>query len=282
MSQVIAVIPARFASTRFPGKPLVKLGNKSMVQRVYERSIASQVVTRTIVATEDQRIIDEVKSFGGEAVLTRSDHLTGTDRIVEVTQKLIQNKEIHPEKDIIINIQGDEPGMQTHLIQGVVEIKKNHPEWVVTTAAVPMGFSEIHDPNRVKVILRESGEAVYFSRAPIPYPRNNPDTVLSSYPEYSQSLENPTKQNHIHAHMKNLKSLYYRHIGLYCFQAGFLLEFPQLPKSTWEELESLEQLRILQAGYRIGVFIGYRATLAVDTPEDVPLVEEELKELGIF
>jgi 3-deoxy-manno-octulosonate cytidylyltransferase (CMP-KDO synthetase) len=257
---VIGIIPARFGSTRFPGKPLVKIGSKSMIQWTYESASQADCLTEIIVATDDDRIYQEVIRFGGRAVLTRQDHPTGTDRLIEVTEKLLDldvNLEVH--RDIVVNIQGDEPGIEASLIQGVVDLKIRHPEWVVTTACVPMNWTDAQDPNRVKVVFNSQNKALYFSRALIP----------SDFKK--DALVDLTQGGGI---------LYYRHLGIYCYNMDFLLSYNSLPSSNWEALESLEQLRVLQNGYDMGIFQAKKASLAIDRPEDVSIVEDEFRTQG--
>ncbi|GBF51152.1 3-deoxy-manno-octulosonate cytidylyltransferase [Leptospira ryugenii] len=243
--KVLGVIPARYASTRFPAKPLAKIGNRTMIEWTYIHTKKSNLVDRVLVATDHQKIYDEVISFGGEAILTDEKHPTGTDRLIEVSEKC-------PDFGIIVNIQGDEPGIEANLIDGVVELKKRHQDWEMTTAAVP--FSELEnpeDPNRVKVVFDANGKANYFSRSPIP------------------------------ASFKK-KAIYYRHLGIYCYQREFLLSYHNLPISDWEESESLEQLRALQAGKQIGVYLTKKANLGVDTPQDLEIVIAEFKKKGLI
>jgi 3-deoxy-manno-octulosonate cytidylyltransferase (CMP-KDO synthetase) len=248
--KVIGVIPARFGSTRFPGKPLVKIGNKTMVHWTYQSSKSCNLLDQVIVATDDERIQQEVESFGGEVILTRTDHATGTDRLIEVANKLKEN--INSKQDIIVNIQGDEPGIESILIEGVVNLKLSKPQWAMTTAAVPMLIEDAKDPNRVKVVFTHEGKALYFSRSMIPFPLNaNADGYQ-----------------------------YFRHLGIYCYNFDFLLNYNQLPKSSLEQIESLEQLRAMEAGYDIGIFLTDKATLSIDQPDDVALVEKDFRTKG--
>ncbi len=226
-----------------------------MIRWVFASASQAKSLDEIFVATEDERIVREVESWGGNAILTSSDHPTGTDRILEVIQKL--GSKIHLEKDIIINIQGDEPGIEADLIDGVVHLKRQRPEWVVTTAATPMSLEEAKDPSRVKVVFNQNFQALYFSRSQIPYPGNQ-----HSIPEPSRA--------------------YFRHLGIYCFNADFLIQYRDLPPSSWEAMESLEQLRILQAGYSIGIHIIERASLSVDYPEDIAKVETDFRSRGLM
>jgi 3-deoxy-manno-octulosonate cytidylyltransferase (CMP-KDO synthetase) len=216
------------------------IGSKPMIQWVYENSIRSKLVTEIIIATDDERILDCAKSFGAKAILTSENHPSGTDRIIEVCNKV-------SDYNYIINIQGDEPGIEYELIDGVIDLKIKNPDWEMTTACVKIkDEGELKDPNKVKVVFNNYNKALYFSRATIPFPfKKTSDT--------------------------------YRHLGIYCYNKKALLEYNSLPKSSWEETESLEQLRGLQNGYSIGVYVAEKASLAIDTPEDKLAVEKEFR-----
>ncbi|MCW7480334.1 3-deoxy-manno-octulosonate cytidylyltransferase [Leptospira kanakyensis] len=243
--QILGVIPARFASTRLPGKPLALIGSKPMIQWTYYHASLSKSIHRLVVATDDKRIHDVVLSFGGESVLTSPDHPTGTDRIIEVAEK-------YPDFGIIVNIQGDEPGMEPNLIDGVVGLKTKNRNWEMTTAAVPFTTSEDpKDPNKVKVVFDKMGRANYFSRSPIP------------------------------ASFKG-DATYHRHLGIYAYEREFLMEYNHLPASDWETVESLEQLRALQNGSTIGVYLSDKANLGVDSPADLEVVIRDFKEKGLI
>ncbi|TGL56313.1 3-deoxy-manno-octulosonate cytidylyltransferase [Leptospira ognonensis] len=243
--KVLGVIPARYASTRFPAKPLAMIGNKTMVEWTFIHSLKSKSIDHLVVATDHEEIKNTVEKFGGNVILTREDHPTGTDRLIEVCEKLL-------EFEIIVNIQGDEPGIEHELIDGVVALKKKHEDWEMTTAAVPFIDSEDpKDPNKVKVVFDHQYKANYFSRSPIP-----------------ASFKKEAK--------------YYRHLGIYCYEKNFLLQYHSLPQSSWEEAESLEQLRALQAGRQIGVYLANKANLGVDTPADLLVVQAEFKKLGLI
>lgn len=245
--KVIGIIPARYGSSRFPGKPLIKIGSKSMIHWTYQSSSNCKSLDDIIVATDDDRIFQEVQSFGGKAMMTRTDHVSGTDRLIEVVQSLDKNVDIT--NHVIVNIQGDEPGIESELIEGVVQLKLKEPSWAMTTAAVPMSYEEAKDPNRVKVIFTHDYQAIYFSRSIIPY---------------------ALKQ----------QNLYYRHLGIYCYEIDFLKKYNSLPESKLESSESLEQLRAIEAGYSIGIHLANKASLSIDHPEDVALVEEDFKSRG--
>ncbi|MDZ4728093.1 MAG: 3-deoxy-manno-octulosonate cytidylyltransferase [Leptospira sp.] len=243
--KVLGVIPARYASTRFPAKPLAQIGNKSMIEWTYIHAKAATCLDHLVVATDNEEIENAVLKFGGNVVMTSVDHQTGTDRLIEVCQQL-------SDYQIIVNIQGDEPGIERELIDGIVALKQKHPNWEMTTAAVPfLSTEDPKDPNRVKVVFDRNGKANYFSRSPIPASfKNNAD--------------------------------YFRHLGIYCYERDFLLSYQDLPKSTWEASESLEQLRAMQAGKTIGVFSASKASLGVDTPEDLEIVRADFKKRGLL
>ncbi len=238
--KVIVVIPARYASTRLPGKPLVPLAGKPMVQHVYERAKRAQTVHRVMVATDDQRLMDAVTAFGGEARMTRSDHRTGTERIAEVA--------VHEAGDVFVNVQGDEPLIDPVAIDTAVGALLEEPQAQISTVATPIRHAgDIMDPNVVKTVLDFDGNALYFSRAPIPWIRDT-----------QQKL-----------HVK-----YWKHLGLYVFQREALLEFPTLPQGELEKIEQLEQLRWLENGWKIRVAEVAHDAVSVDVPEDVARVEK--------
>jgi 3-deoxy-manno-octulosonate cytidylyltransferase (CMP-KDO synthetase) len=249
---ITAVIPARYASSRFPGKPLAPILGKTMIQRVYEQTAQAVGVDRVVVATDDIRIAEEVSGFGGEVQMTRADHATGTDRLAEVTARL--------DTDLVINVQGDEPLIDPRMIEAVVAP-------LAADARIPMGtlktpllsWDEYRDPNVVKVVTDGRGFALYFSRAPIPYPR---DLAVENAEVQPSSLG------------------LFRHVGLYVYRKDFLLKFAALPASPLEKLEKLEQLRALENGYAIRVVETDLVSLGVDTPEDLMRVEAYLREHG--
>lgn len=245
--RVVAVIPARYASTRFPGKPLAEIHGKPMIQWVYERASRSSHVGRVIVATDDDRIMDVVKAFGGEVQMTHTDHPTGTDRLAEVASRI--------EADLIVNVQGDEPLIDPKMIdQAVLPLKKN-PGIAMGTLMTPVrDVDEYLNPNVVKVVTDRQGLALYFSRAPIPHPR-----------DFADSLE---------TNFSALKA--FKHVGLYVYRKDFLLTFPKLSETRLEKLEKLEQLRALEHGFRIRVVETSLTSIGVDTPEDLEKVRTNL------
>ena len=239
---VVVVIPARYASRRLPGKPLVQLSGKPMVQRVYERAKLAQTVARVIVATDDQRIVDAVNAIGGEARMTRPDHRTGTERIAEVAA--------HEPGDVFVNVQGDEPLIDPSAIDTAVGALLEEPAAQVATVATPIRHAaDIMDPNVVKTVLDFEGNALYFSRAPIPWVRDTQQKI----------------------HVK-----YWKHLGLYVFQRDALLEYATLPHGELEKIEQLEQLRWLENGWKIRVTEVAHDSVSVDVPEDVARVEKML------
>jgi 3-deoxy-D-manno-octulosonate cytidylyltransferase len=235
MPEVLAVIPARWESTRFPGKPLADLAGKPLVWHVCERAREARLVNRVVVATDDERIAAAVREFGGEAVMTSTDHASGTDRVAEAVRTL--------GGDIVVNLQGDEPLIPPAVIDAVVERIAGDDSIVCATAAAPVeDEAEYADPSAVKVVLDCDGRALYFSRAPIPHDRDG---------GFGGALE---------------------HTGIYAFRRDFLDVFTGLEPTPLEEREKLEQLRMIEHGYRIGVVVSdYRAT-GVDTPADLDRV----------
>jgi len=236
--KTIGIIPARYASSRFPGKPLVDIGGRSMIQRVYERVAAAELVDQVIVATDDERILQNVKAFGGQALMTRLDHQSGTDRCAEVVEQI-------ESAELIVNIQGDEPFIDPEQINQVIRPLKAERVEISTLARRIDHTEELFNANVVKVVLSQAQRALYFSRSPIPYLRNAPQTDWLKHAPY------------------------YKHIGLYGFRRSALLEVTTLPVSTYERAESLEQLRWLESGRQIFVGITAGETLGVDTPADL-------------
>jgi len=242
----IAIIPARFASTRFPGKPLAMLGGKPVIQRVYEQAVS--VLDEAYVATDDERIFQTVTGFGGQAVMTRADHKSGTDRIEEAVEKL------ETDADVIINIQGDEPFVQASQIETLCHLF-DAPETQIGTLGKPFETMEaVLNPNSPKIVCDRRGFALYFSRSVIPYVRNK---------EQQEWLQ----------HFPFLK-----HLGLYAYRREVLREVTQLPQSPLELAESLEQLRWLENGYRIRVGKTDVETVGIDTPEDLERAEQFLRQ----
>lgn len=237
----IAVIPARYASTRFPGKPLAMLGGKSVIQRVYQQAIS--VLPEAYVATDDERIFQSVEQFGGRAVMTRSDHKSGTDRIQEAV------KHIGTDADVIINIQGDEPFVQASQLQTLMQLFDDPTTQIGTLGKRFESMEAVQNPNSPKIVCDQRGFALYFSRSVIPFVRGKDSSEwLDHYP-------------------------YLKHLGLYAYRREVLQEVTQLPQSPLEKAESLEQLRWLENGYRIRVGLTDIETVGIDTPEDLERAE---------
>ncbi|WP_316751285.1 3-deoxy-manno-octulosonate cytidylyltransferase [Pedobacter gandavensis] len=241
--KVLGVIPARFASTRFPGKPLVDIQGKSMIRRVYEQAQKAKGLHKVVVATDDERIAEELRSFGGEYIMTGIDHQSGTDRCAEVARQL-------PGFDVLINIQGDEPFINPAQIDLLVSCFTDPEVQLATLIKQIHTQAELFNHNLPKVVLNARQEAVYFSRQTIPY------------------LRNTEKENWLEAH------LFYKHIGIYGYTASVLQEITQLPPSSLEIAESLEQLRWVENGYAIQTRVTDIETIAIDTPEDLKKILE--------
>lgn len=244
----IAVIPARYASTRLPGKALLPLGDRPIIQHVYERVSQVAGISQVLVATDDERIFNRVTSFGGQACMTSGEHLSGSDRIAEAVAKL--------ECEWVFNIQGDEPFIDLNTLQAVLKEATTQDLSPVYTAAVPVtGYEEWINPSVVKVILNQKKQALYFSRWPIPYQRN----VLGNHP-LNHMLGQTAEQLDF--------TLHFRHLGLYLYRREFLLDFVQWSPGQLELAEHLEQLRILEKGYPISVVITEKSGISIDTPKD--------------
>ena len=240
-----AIIPARYASTRFPGKPLAVLGGKTVIQRVYEQ--VKSVLSDVYVATDDERIFSCVESFGGKAVMTRKDHQSGTDRIQEAVEKTAT------QADVIINVQGDEPFIQPSQIQTLMQLFDDPSTQIGTLGKLFESIEAVENPNSPKIVTDMKGFALYFSRSVIPYIRGKErQDWFSEYP-------------------------FLKHLGVYAYRRQVLSEVTKLPQSSLEKAESLEQLRWLQNGYRIRVGMTDVETVGIDTPEDLQRAEEFLK-----
>jgi 3-deoxy-manno-octulosonate cytidylyltransferase (CMP-KDO synthetase) len=242
-AEVVIIIPARFGATRLPGKPLVSLAGKPMIQRVYERARMAARASRVIVATDDERIVKAVESFGGVARMTRVDHRTGTERVAEVAA--------HEKGDVFVNVQGDEPLLDPSAVDTAVNALLEEPTAAISTVATPIKTpADIMDPNVVKTVLDFDNNGIYFSRAPIPWVRDTASKIQ----------------------VRHLK-----HLGLYVFQRDALLEYPTLPQGELERIEQLEQLRWLENGWKIRVAEVEHDAVSVDVPEDVARVEKLLQ-----
>ncbi len=245
----IAIIPARYASTRFPAKPLARLGGKPVIQRVYEQ--VAGVLDDAVVATDDERIYEAVRSFGGKVEMTSTAHRSGTDRCREAYDK--QGREY----DVVVNVQGDEPFIRREQLEALKRCFEN-PTTDIATLVKPFteadGLAALENPNSPKVVLDAQSQAVYFSRSVIPYLRNVPREEWLA------------------------KHTFYKHIGIYAFRSEVLRKVTALPQSPIEIAESLEQLRWLENGYKIGVGITDAETVGIDTPEDLARAEEFLRQ----
>jgi 3-deoxy-manno-octulosonate cytidylyltransferase (CMP-KDO synthetase) len=253
--QVVAIIPARYASSRFPGKAIVDLDGKPMIQWVYERTSQAAGVGRVLVATDDERIFRVVQGFGGVAVMTSSSHPTGTDRLAEVAAKLGAE---------LVNVQGDEPLIEPSAIEAAIAPFAEDSTLVMSTLRCPVPtIDDLFDISITKVVVDAQNFALYFSKAPIPYHRDGWGPILSMVPRLRLAGGTPPVVG-------------WRHIGLYVYRRTFLLTFAQLPQTPLERLEQLEQLRALEHGYRIKVVPTPYVSIGVDTPEDVAKVRRLL------
>jgi len=238
---ILAVIPARYSSSRFPGKPLADINGKSMIQRVYEQALKSTRLDRVIIATDDKRIFKHAKKFGAEVMMTSENHRNGTERIAEVVQNIEENY------DSVLNIQGDEPFVKIEQIDLLCDIISKKDNDIASLAKKLEDTDEVKSPNTVKVVMSKSNKALYFSRFAIPYQRNLATGVIR-----------------------------YKHIGMYAFKKLILEELINLPESSLEVAESLEQLRWLESGYSIEMGITNFESIGIDTPEDL---EKAIKQL---
>ncbi len=241
----IGIIPARYASTRFPGKPLALLGGKPVIQHVYEKVAA--VLEAAYVATDDERIYDVVKSFGGQVVMTRTDHKSGTDRIEEAIEK------IGGEWDVVVNVQGDEPFVAKSQLDTICHCFDDPTTQIATLGKPFESIEAVQNPNSPKIVVDNMGFAMYFSRSVIPYVRGKEmSSWLTHYP-------------------------FLKHLGIYAYRKDVLRQVTQLPQSSLEIAESLEQLRWLQNGFKIKVGTTDVETVGIDTPQDLERAEEFLK-----
>lgn len=241
----IGIIPARYASTRFPGKPLAQLGGKPVIQHVYEKVAA--VLEAAYVATDDERIYDVVKSFGGQVVMTRTDHKSGTDRIEEAIEK------IGGEWDVVVNVQGDEPFVAKSQLDTICHCFDDPTTQIATLGKPFESMEAVQNPNSPKIVVDNMGFAMYFSRSVIPYVRGKEKSSwLTHYP-------------------------FLKHLGIYAYRKDVLRQITQLPQSSLEIAESLEQLRWLQNGFKIKVGTTDVETVGIDTPQDLERAEEFLK-----
>jgi 3-deoxy-manno-octulosonate cytidylyltransferase (CMP-KDO synthetase) len=241
MADVVGIIPARYDSKRLPGKPLVLIHDRPMIQHVYQRASEATTLQQLVVATDDPRIQKAVAQFGGEVLMTSGEHLSGTDRVAEAARQLVLKDDA-----IVVNIQGDEPLLKAEMIDSLVQNLQENGDVPMATLACPgTDKNDLADPGVVKVVLDAKGRALYFSRSPIPAVRDK-----SSPPPY------------------------YKHLGFYGYRNGFLQEFTKLSPGVLEKLEKLEQLRALEHGFSISVVITPFDSISVDTPEDLTRVRK--------
>lgn len=233
---VAAIIPARYASTRFPGKVLANATGKPLIQHVYESVSGARRLDRVLIATDDERIVHAIKAFGGQVMMTRADHTTGTDRVAEVAERL--------DDDLIINVQGDEPEINPEAIDTLVELMQDHPETPMGSLACPFKTeADVLNPACVKVVLDQNSRALYFSRSLIPYPRDTQGKV-------------------------DIPSHWLLHLGVYAYRRDFLLKLTRTPPTQLEKIEKLEQLRALYTGATIAIGVVRQENAGIDTPEE--------------
>ncbi len=245
MTNIIGLIPARYASTRFPAKPLVDIGGKSMIQRVYEQAKKSTYLTKVVVATDHEEIYNHVKSFGGDVCMTRADHVSGTDRCYEALSFESESYEY------VINIQGDEPFIQPEQIDLLAAVLTGRTEIATLIKAIDL-TEQLFNPNLVKAVIGKNCEALYFSRSPIPYLRNIKESDWVTH------------------------HTFFKHIGMYAYRVDILNELTKLQPSTLEKAESLEQLRWLENGFEILAVETSTESFGIDTPEDLVKAKEYL------
>lgn len=244
---IAGIIPARYASTRFPGKPLTSIEGKTMIHRVYEQAIKSDRLDKVIVATDDERIARHVKDFGGEAMITASNHPSGTDRCAEVLQKL------GADYSYVINIQGDEPFIDPGQIDTLAAVLQDGSTEIATLIIPVEDKDVLFDTGEVKIVLNQKMEALYFSRSVIPYLKDVPEREW------------------------HLRRAYYRHVGMYAYRSDILGKITKLPVSSLEKAESLEQLRWVEAGYKVKCVITHYDSHCIDTPDDIAKVLKLMK-----
>lgn len=239
--QVVAIIPARYQSNRFPGKPLADINGKPMIQHVVERAARVEMLSKVYVATDNQEIADVVKGFGGDVVMTRDDHVSGSDRLAEAAEKIGIS-----EHDVVVNIQGDQPFFPSEVIEQVATPLLEDPALPMSTLIYKIiRKEEINDPNHVKTVFDKDKYALYFSRSAIPFQRNPEEAAAPTY---------------------------YKHLGFYAYRKGFLLTYVSLPEGEWERFEKLEQLRALEYGYKIKVVLTEHDSVEVDTEDELQRV----------
>lgn len=256
-SEVVAIIPGRYASTRLPGKPVLDIAGKPMIVRVAERALQAASINRVIVATDDKRVFDAVAAHNHEVMMTSPDHPTGTDRLAEVAARL--------DAEIIVNVQGDEPLIEPATIESAIAPLLADGSIVMSTTAEPIeSAADLLNPNVVKVVTDPEGFALYFSRSPIPFPR----AEVQAHGSIEAAIEAEPE----------LLNRYSKHTGMYVYRREFLLKYAKLPSTPLEQTELLEQLRALEHGYRIKVVRVAHRSIGVDTPEDLERVRQIFNE----
>ena len=240
---VLCVIPARYASTRLPGKPLAMIAGKTMIERVYQQASLARIPQKVLVATDDTRVEEAVKAFGGEVIMTSPDHPSGTDRLAEVALS-------YPKVDVIVNVQGDEPMIPPELIDDLAKAFADNPNLEMATVKTPMQKEDYENPNAVKVVTDLNGYALYFSRSLMPYPRK-----------------------------KTEEFKVYKHVGVYAYKRDFLLKYAALPPTPLEKVESLEQLRALENGVKIKVLTSDFQGIGIDTADDLAAANKMFEEM---
>lgn len=249
--KIVGIIPARYGSTRFPGKPLVPIAGKTLIQRTYENALLCSSLQSLVVATDDDRIFEHVAGFGGHVVMTSSTCLNGTERLVEV----LKTNPRFDDVPIIVNIQGDEPCLDPLVTQRIVEVLLNDPVAVMSTAVIPFDpMEDGNNPSIVKCVLDQKHNVLYFSRALIPSGKTQ----------------------------KSSDHIYYRHVGIYAYRRDFLLRYADLPATPLQLAEDLEQLKVLEHGFRIKAAIVDSSSMGVDTPDDIQKVEQWLCKQNTF
>lgn len=260
MDRVLGVIPARYASTRFPGKPLATLNDRSLIEQVWRRTAAAERIDRLLIATEDRRVVEACTGFGAEVLLTDAGHASGTDRVAEVARRL------DDDYGLVVNVQGDEPLVTGTSLDRLVAALDGEPTADMATLAEPIEtVRDLFDPNTVKVVTADNGRALYFSRSPIPYHREASGELSA---DFREAL----------ARRPGGLAGYRRHQGIYAYRRQTLLSLARLAPSQLEADEALEQLRALQAGYHVAIVDSDFVSQAVDTPADVERVARILTE----
>jgi 3-deoxy-manno-octulosonate cytidylyltransferase (CMP-KDO synthetase) len=259
--KIIGIIPSRYASSRFPGKPLINIGGKTMLRRVYEQALKAKSLAEVIIATDDERIYKEAKNFGGKVVMTSPEHKNGTERCAEAA--------INKGADVVINIQGDEPFIHPEQIDLLAACFENSATQIATLVKEHPLNEELHNHARIKVVLNKKMEAMYFSRNVIPFVSPHAGFTIHGFQHKKLT---PQTENSIQGQLP----VFYRHIGIYAYRSSVLAEIVKLKPTALELAESLEQLRWLENGYRITCALTEHDSISIDTPQDLELVKHLL------